>query len=219
MTVFESIWVDILRTSWIEWCAVLTGILYVILVSRKMMLCWLFAIISSSLYVYLLINVQLYIESMLQIFYVAMAFYGWLMWQKDNASEQVSDKNDDNLIDNLFEKQDGNDVKTWSLKSHLINIVASGVVAFIVGYLFKEYTDQQNPYTDAFTTVFSLAATFMVTQKVLENWLYWIVIDAVSIYLYSTRGFHLSAGLYFVYTILAVLGFISWYKHFKRYRA
>jgi len=211
MTVFESIWVDILRTSLIEWVAVLTGVMYVILVARKMMVCWLFAIISSSLYVYLCVNLQLYIESILQVFYVGMGFYGWLMWQRDNASEET--------IDNLLEKQNTDDIKSWSLKNHVINIVVSGVVAFILGYIFDEFTDQQNPYTDAFTTVFSLGATFMVTQKVLENWLYWIVIDVMSVYLYSTRGLHLSSVLYIVFTVLAVLGFISWYKHKNRYRA
>jgi len=211
MSVAESIWVDILVTSLVEWCAVLTGIMYVILASRKMMICWLFAFVSSVLYVYICYNYQLYIESMLQVFYVAMAVYGWLMWQKD--------KDSDKAIENLLDSQKGSGIKSWSLNKHLINISISGVASFILGYIFFEYTDQKNPFTDAFTTVFSLAATFMVTQKILENWLYWIVIDAVSIYLYSGRGLHLSAVLYFVFTVLAVVGYVSWYKQKNRHRA
>ena len=71
------------------------------------------------------------------------------------------------------------------------------------------------PYTDAFTTVFSLAATFMVTKKVLNNWLYWVVIDLVSIFLYMSRGLELAAVQYLLFTVLAILGWIQWRKQYK----
>jgi nicotinamide mononucleotide transporter len=84
-----------------------------------------------------------------------------------------------------------------------------------LGYIFDSYTNQENPYTDAFSTVFSLAATFMVTKKVLENWIYWIVIDAVCIYLFASRGLFLTSILFFFYTIIAVFGFVQWRRQFK----
>jgi len=132
-----------------------------------------------------------------------MGFVGWALWnQKEIKLTQASEVQDD--------------INRWTANQHLLNIVLSLIVAIVLGYLFKNYTDQVNPYVDAFTTTFSLAATYMVTKKVLENWLYWIVIDAVSIYLYSERGLYLSAVLFGIFTILAVIGFVSWKRKYER---
>ena len=68
------------------------------------------------------------------------------------------------------------------------------------------------PIVDAFTTVFSVFATYMVTKKILGNWLYWIVIDLVSSYLYLVRNLEMTALLFMVYTIIAILGYLSWIK-------
>lgn len=192
---FDGLLAGIADTSFIEWLAVLTGITYVILAAKKMRACWPMAFISSSLYFYLCYHADLFIESYLQIFYVAMAVVGWIFW--------TGAKKEDVFI------------KKWKLKFHLINIFLSLVVAFLIAYIFDNYTEQANPYTDAFTTVFSLVATFLVVKKILSNWIYWIVIDLVSIYLYASRDFHLSAVLYFIFTILAVFGYLSWRKMYK----
>ena len=84
-----------------------------------------------------------------------------------------------------------------------------------MGFYFATYTDTQMPMVDSFTTVFSLFATYMVTKKVLENWLYWIVIDAVSIYLYFSRDLHLTSLLFMAYTIIAIFGYFAWLKQTK----
>lgn len=195
MSFFESVYQGILVTSLWEWIAVITGITYVILAALRSNWCWLFAILSSGIYVYLCIIGHLYIESVLQVFYVVMGIVGWLAW---NSEPEI----------------DG-EIRRWNLNSHLLNILLSGGIAFILGFCFDTYTDQANPYADAFTTVFSLAATFMVVKKVLENWIYWIIIDIVSIFLYHQRGYSLSAVLYFIFTLLAIAGFITWQKKFK----
>lgn len=186
----DSLTEGILATGLIEWIAVATSIIYVILAARKMIVCWLFAFISSALYVYLCFSAQLYLESVLQLFYVVMAVVGYLLWNRSTSTEVIN----------------------WNIKYHLINISVSTGLTFLLGYLFSIYTDQASPYIDASTTVFSLAATFMVTQRVLENWIYWIIIDAVSIYLYYTRDLHLTAVLFFLFTILAIVGYFSWKK-------
>ena len=106
-----------------------------------------------------------------------MAIVGWFSWRKQaNVDSQELDAS-------LGLSSSKNDVKTWPISYHLYNLAISGGVAFILGFCFDTFTDQANPYADAFTTVFSLAATFMVVRKVLENWIYWIVIDLVSIFL------------------------------------
>jgi nicotinamide mononucleotide transporter len=215
MTEFtNNLMAGIWATSALEWLSVITGILYVIFAARQMIICWLFALISSGLFFFLCFTNQLYIESVLQLFYVVMAVVGWFMWNKKPGV----DYSDAEIIDSERIGNEGSIIK-WSLKSHILNIAISAVLAIVLGMFFSDYTNQANPFIDAFTTVFSLAATFMVTQKVLENWLYWIVIDLVSIYLYAGRDLYLSATLYFVFTIIAIVGFAAWQKQYKQQNA
>lgn len=177
--------------SHIEIVAVLFSVLYVILAAKENNWCWLCAAISVSLYIYLCFEAQLYLESGLQIFYLFMAGYGFSQWKKPKIELPI---------------------KSWSIIFHL-KLIFVGIVASIAfGKLAETYTDAALPLIDAFTTVFSLFATFMVTRKILENWIYWIVIDAVSIYLYYSRDLHLTAALFAAYTIIAAFGYLSWKK-------
>lgn len=193
--ILQNIQEGILATSLLEWIAVVTGVLYVILAAKKKMACWTFAIISSGIYVYLCATSNLLIESFLQVFYVLMAIAGWYFWNKSKDQEEL--------------------VKVWRLDFHLLNVTVSTVILLAVGYYFDTYTDQDYPYLDAFTTVYSIAATFMVTQRVLENWLYWIVIDMAAVFLYAAKDFYLTALLYFIFTILAVFGYLEWRKKYQ----
>ena len=195
MSFFESVWEGLKATSLIEWLAVGSSIAYVILVAKRLIICWLFAFIGSTLFVYLCYTGNLYIESILQLFYVAMAIVGWLSWKR-SSPENAS-------------------IKIWGINKHILNIVLSGVLSLVLGFIFDTYTNQANPYVDAFTTCYSLSATFMVAQKVLGNWIYWIVIDLVSIYLYAQRDYNLTAVQYGIFTILAVFGFIAWHNEYK----
>ena len=76
------------------------------------------------------------------------------------------------------------------------------------------YTKADFAYLDTFTTVFAVFATYMLTKKVLENWLYWVIIDSVSIYIYINKGFYLTAILFVVYTILAIFAFKQWKEEY-----
>jgi nicotinamide mononucleotide transporter len=196
LEIVQNIKIGFINTSSIEWLGVLTGLLYVILISFKNITAWLFALLSSAIYVYLCFISNLFLETGLQLFYVAMAIFGWLKWKKDSL------ENETNII-------------KWDYRLHLLNILISGSLTFIIGYIFDNFTSQANPYTDAFSTIFSLVATFMVTKKVLENWIYWIFIDAVCIYLFASRGLYLTSLLFVLYTTIAVIGFFQWRSLFK----
>jgi nicotinamide mononucleotide transporter len=195
MSFFTLLWDGIKATSTIEWLAVISSIIYVILAAKRLILCWLFAFIGSALFVYLCYIGNLYIESVLQLFYVAMAVVGWLTWKNSSSDESL--------------------IKKWGLNKHIINILLSGVTALLIGYIFDKYTQQANPYVDAFTTCYSLSATYMVTRKIIGNWIYWIVIDLVSIYLYAQRDYYLTAVQYGLFTLLAVYGYKVWRKEYK----
>ncbi len=179
----------------LEWITFVTALAYVYFAAQKKLITWLFALISVGLTFYLDVIGKLYIESGLQVFYFAMAIYGWINWKK-------AEKND--LL-----------ITRWSIQLHLLNIFASALLALLVGYIFDNYTEQSTPFLDAFTTCFSLVATFMVVKRVLENWLYWIFINVGMVVLYMNNGFEILAAQYGIFVVLALYGYWSWNKSFK----
>jgi len=176
--------------SIIESAAVFFSIIYVVLAAKQNIWCWIFAAISVILYIYICINSKLFAETILQIFYLFMAAYGYYNW--NNAEK--------------------NSITQWSISKHLLIIFLGTIITFFIGFYFTTYTSAKMPIIDSFTTIFSIIATYMVTKKVLENWLYWIVIDLASIYLYLSRDLHLTSVLFLIYTVIAIFGYFLWIK-------
>ena len=175
--------------SIIETIAVVLSVLYVILATKQNIWCWAAAGISVALYIYICFSAELFPETGLQVFYLIMAFYGYYNWTKKEQDLQITQ---------------------WSAGKHLTLIITGAIITFLMGFYFATYTSAKMPIVDSFTTVFSVIATYMVTKKVLENWLYWIVIDVVSIYLYYSRELHLTSLLFLAYTIIAIFGYFMW---------
>ncbi len=175
--------------SILETVAVIFSLLYVYLAAHQNNLCWLAAVISVSLYIYICFNAKLYAETVLQVFYFLMAIYGFYSWKKNNSQLQIS---------------------TWPIKKHLFIIFLGTILTFFLGFIFSNFTDAEMPLVDSFTTVFSVFATYMVVKKILSNWLYFIIIDIISTYLYFSRDLHLTSLLFLLYTFIAVAGFIKW---------
>lgn len=196
MSIPQQIINQIIATSFIEWISFSCGVLYVVLIAQKKISAWFFAIIGSCATIYLCLIANYYLETLLSVFYVIMGVWGWLNWNKKSNEAETK-------------------IIQWKLSYHIINIILSGLLTILIGYIFSVYTNQSQPYLDAFTTVFSLAATFMVTQKVLENWLYWIVIDIVSIQLYASKDYFMLAALMAFYSILAIYGYFNWKRGMK----
>lgn len=178
----------------LETVAVILSIAYLLFAMRENSLCWYCAIVSTGIYIWIFGDVSLYMESALNAYYMVMAVYGWYQWQRGGISSQ------------------GIKLSTWGIKQHLAAIGLVLVLSAISGYLLSQNTDAHMPYIDSFTTWGSVVTTFMVARKVLENWLYWIVINSVSIFLYIDRDLYQTAGLFTLYIILSVIGFIVWRK-------
>ena len=174
-----------------EGAAVILAVLYLLLAVRQHILCWLCWIISSCLYLYVMYEAGLYMESMLQIFYIIMGFYGWCQWNKsgDQASFQVN---------------------RWSPLNHLIAIAVVLILTFVSGQVLELYTEAAMPFIDALTTWGAVVTTYMVAKKLLENWIYWFVIDSISIYLFVSRELYFTAFLFLVYLFIIVIGYRSW---------
>lgn len=199
MELINNIKAGIVATSSWEWLAVVFSLSYVVLAAKKNSWCWLAALISTGIYIFLCYSGKLFIEAGLQVFYFAMAIYGWIVWKKPSSENEKLIK--------------------WPLKLHLQNILISSLLAITLGFVFNTYTQQASAYLDAFITCFSLVATYMVAKKVLDNWLYWIVIDFASIFLYAGRELYLTAILFLIFTLFATYAYISWLKEFKKQNA
>lgn len=177
--------------TFIEILSVVFSLIFLVLVIRENIWCWLFGIISSILSVILFYNFKLYSETILYIFYVIFGFYGWWNWNRAKNQEDFK-------------------VSTWNNRQHTILIGIGLSLAVLVGYLMDTKTDANNPYLDANTSVFGLIATYLEAHKVLSAWIFWIILNGVTIGLYSVRGLHIYAGLMVVYFIMSFVGYHQW---------
>ena len=185
-------------TSWWEVPAVVLAILYLVLAARENIWCWAAAFASTAIYTYVFFDVNLYLESALQIYYLAMAVYGWYQWRHPADPSSTLP------------------ISTWSLKKHGVVIAATGVVVVLSGHLLDKNTEAALPYLDAFTTWYAVVTTYMVAKKILENWGYWFVIDSALVYLSYSRGLYLTALLYVAYLIIIVFGYWKWKKEYDQ---
>lgn len=191
--------IDWLVKNWIEIVGVTTGLLYIILSVRQSIWCWIFGIISSGLYLFVFFNSKIYADMTLQLYYVVMGVYGWWHWSradKKSGSTKI-------LVTSL------------TLRSASILFALTSALFFVIAWFLIQFTDSPVPWIDAFTTSLSFTATWMLARKILEHWVIWIIVDAVSVGLYFYRGLYVSIILFAALTILAVYGYFEWKKEWK----
>ncbi|MDA0979288.1 MAG: nicotinamide riboside transporter PnuC [Proteobacteria bacterium] len=194
--VLNTMAAEVQQNSLLELAAVVLAIAYLLLAVRQHIACWYAAFISTAIFLHVFWSVQLYMESALQVYYLVMAVYGWWHWQQhQDAGTQLP-------------------VSVWSWQQHAIAIVLILSATAISGYLLQE-TSQRLAYVDSFTTWGAIVTTVMVARKVLENWIYWLVIDAVSIYLYLDRDLYFTALLFMAYLVIVIFGFRSWLQAYR----
>jgi len=189
-----------LMSPW-EFAAVVFAILYLLLAVRENVLCWFFAFISTAIFTVLFWDVSLLMESALNVYYMVMAVYGWYQWTRGGT--------------NGDQQPHALEIQSMTGQQHVLVITAIAILSFISGYLLGEHSDAAWPYVDSFTTWASVITTYLVTRKYLQNWLYWIVIDTVSIPLYIDRGLSLTALLFVAYVVIAVVGYLKWRDHYR----
>ncbi len=181
-----------------EVSASLLGIGYVILAARESQWCWPLAFISTSIYTLLFWEGQLPMQALLNFYYMGMAIYGYLLWRKHG-------NNEDDLP-----------ITSWSWSKQALFLII-GIALTIATAQYLEFINvSQNPYLDAGVSVFSVMNTLLMAKKVIQNWLYWVVIDAAAIVFYAQNGYYATIVMYSVYLILAVVGFISWQRLYRQ---
>ncbi len=183
-----SAWHD---TSWIELTAAALAAAYLLLAIGQRLSCWLAAFISSVLYLWVLFTARLYMESVLNAFYAAMAAYGFWQWQHGKGGAALA-------------------VKHWPMMRHLVAVLLIVALSLASAYFLGRYTPAALPFLDSMVTWSSVFATFLVARKVYENWHWWLVIDSVSLCLYYTRHLYATMILFGLYLILIVIGMREW---------
>jgi nicotinamide mononucleotide transporter len=199
-TIFEAA----RSTSFIEWIAIVTALIYVVLATRENKWCWSFGIISAALYIYINFGIKLYLDAWLSLYYCLVGIYGWYAWIKQFPKREESEKKSASSLRNITLMQLG------------IAILAGIAGTFILGILSDRFTDSPLPYFDAALTSFSLVATFLTTQKILENWIFWVVIDAAYVLIYWNRLLPFTAVLFLIYTFVAAYGYFKWKKELNQ---
>lgn len=189
--------INYLAEHWLEVTAVIFSIAGVWLTALEKVINWPVNIIGCSIYTYIFFTNKIYLDTGISVFYVVFSFYGWYEW--------------------LYSGKDKHAIEI----SHL-NIRAMGLLIIIcvpatigLGELMKHYTDNTVPFLDATTTILSLAGTWMMAKKHIENWLVWIIADSIYIAEYVIKGLYPTALLSFIFTLLAIYGHYEWKKLMK----
>jgi len=175
----------------LEAFAVVAAIAYLLLAARESLWCWYFAFVSSALYVFIFWDVSLLMESLLSVYYVAMAVLGWQQWRGGSTGEPLP-------------------IVRLRWQQHLQLLALMLLMSATSGWLLQEYSSAAWPFVDSFTTWASVITTVLVVRKVLENWLYWLLIDGISLLLYVERGLYLTALLFAAYLVIVVFGYLHW---------
>jgi len=179
-----------------EAAAVILAIAYLLLAVRENILCWYCALVSTTIFTFLFWDVSLLMESALNVYYIFMAIYGWHQWKFGGSK-----------ISGIF-------ISSLGLRGNILIITIILIATLVSGWLLSQNTNAAWPYVDSFITWASVVTTFMVVKKILENWLYWLVIDSISIPLYIDRGLYLTAILFMAYIVIVILGYLNWRQRF-----
>jgi nicotinamide mononucleotide transporter len=192
ISVFQTLYENLADTSWLEAVAVATGLLSVWFAKKENILVYPVGIINVLIYVYLCFSVKLYADMAINAFYFVMSIYGWIKWSRKTADKHTRPI-------------------TWMTKREWIWSV-TGLIVFFVALVFilKNYTDSNVPIWDALTTSIFIIGMWLMALKKIENWLFWIAGDLISIPLFASKELILSSFQFTVFLILAIAGFIAW---------
>ena len=184
---------DWLVQHYVEVLGVVLSIIYLVLSIRQNILLWPVGILSAVMYVIVFYESKFYADMGLNAYYLVISIYGWINWSGAARKEQGEPP-----------------VISAGLKRGLLLLLVMVTIFFMIGNMLKQYTDSPIPYWDALTTAGSIVATWMLTRKIMEHWIVWIVVDLMSMGLYIYRGLYPTAFLFLVYTIMAIVGYLEW---------
>jgi nicotinamide mononucleotide transporter len=186
--------------NWLEPLAVATGIISVYLSVRQNIWSWPTALVNVTLYFFVFRAANLYADMGLQVFYFVLSVYGWYEW--------------------LYGGEKRTELKvsrvTPRVAGVLLMITVAGVAALDA---VLRHTPDTVPFLDSVTSTASIVGQWMMTRKILENWIVWIGVNVLSIGMYVYKGLDQTAGLYAGFLVLAIMGYIKWRRSYVADRA
>ncbi|MDD2634849.1 MAG: nicotinamide riboside transporter PnuC [Bacteroidales bacterium] len=189
--------VDWILVNRIEIIAAILGIVGIFLQIKQNHWYWLTSIVMVSMYIFVFYDSGFYADMSFQVYYLAISLYGWYFWITRKESPQ-KDKNDNITTTKL------------NLKQWIICLLVASVFFAIIYLILKNFTNSSVPIGDAFTTALSFVATWLLARRILENWVFWIVVDIASTGLYVYKGLYPTAILFSVLSVLAFVGYFKW---------
>ena len=163
---------------------------------------WVFptGIISTGIFVYLLVVFGLLGDMMINAYYFSMSIYGWYVWTRKVDGEHFIPITKTTLKE-----------KKWSVLLFLATVVFV-VLVYLAFNTFNNWT----AYVDALTTALFFVGMWLMAKKKLENWVYWILGDLISMPLYWYKGLIFTSFQYFLFTIIAIFGYLAWKKSLNK---
>ncbi len=194
----ESV-VDWILINRIELIAAILGIVGIFLQIKQNHWYWLTSIVMVSMYIFVFYASGFYADMSFQVYYLVISLYGWYYWITSKGKPKKA--------------KTGN-IKTTklNLKQWIICLLAAVAFFVFIYWILKNFTNSTVPVGDAFTTALSFVATWLLARRILENWLFWIVIDIASTGLYVYKGLYPTAILFSVLSVLAFVGYFKWRK-------
>lgn len=183
---------------WTEIWATIFGLIYIVLVVRENVWCWFWGILSCGLWAWATYNLYgYYVDAILNVFYVLMGFVGIYQWKFGSKEKKKLN------------------ISQLTVSQHVMIIIVGLLLTVLFGFIFEKFTPARATYLDSFTTAFAIFATFMTIQKKIDNWIYWIVVDVLYLYMYGMVGAYLFMLLYVIYCFIAVRGWWIWREEMK----
>ena len=181
----------------IEVLAVVATLASVWLSVRRNILTWPTGIIGVSAYFVVFLRERLYADMALQVLFFVQCSYGWWAWHR---SEQRAEP----------------PIRTLSARGRVAVAVGVAAVAWIAGTLLGRYTNASAPYWDAAASVLSITANQLLARRLLENWVLWIIADAIYVGIFAWKGLYLSAALYALFLGMVIAGLRRWSREYER---
>ncbi len=177
------------------------GLLYIVLEYRASIWLWVVGIVMPALDIVLYWNHGLYGDAGMAVYYTLAAVYGFAVWKFGKRRKVVKTENGENLP-----------VAHMPLRLYLPTCLFFAAAWALTWYVLHTFTKSTVPVLDAFTNALSFVGLWALARKYVEQWMFWIVVDVVSCYLYVTKGVPFKAGLYGLYVVIAVAGYFKWKK-------
>lgn len=187
--------------NYLEIIGTLVGLIYLWLEYKASIWLWVANVIMPAIYVIIYYQAGLYADFGINIYYLIISFYGIFWWwkgRKASSGNHQQEKAEELPITHT-------PTQMWGRLS-----IVSIALILLIAFILIQYTDSTVPWLDSLTTALSIVAMWMLARKYVEQWLVWIVVDAVSAGLYIYKELYFTAGLYALYTVIAYFGYKEW---------